>query len=393
VGAVLTVLPLADLAASGALFRRGGTDRGISGASGGEIPSRAGLPDIYYIVPDRYANERVLRERYGYDNSPFLDYLRSRGFFVVTASYANYPKTAYSLASSLNMSHLLEMARETGPDLKSWVPLHQAIEDNRVIGELKKTGYRYIHFGTWWLGTHRNRRADLNIDLMSLSELGSLLYRNTLAYPAGRILGLGGFSGEERKFSWERTRHQFDRLENMGKEPGPKFVFAHLIVPHEPYVFNPDGSFRTEMEEEAATPRDNYVAAVEFVNNRLKIVIERLLTSSAIPPIIIIQADEGPFPDGYEDDQANPDWRRAEPEKLREKFGIINAILVPGLEGGFYPGFTPVNTFRIIFNHIVGSEMELLPDRSYAFTNLDRRYEFFEVTGSLRGRDRLKSED
>ena len=390
VGIVMVAVPLAELALTGSAPRRPEFPRVPEEKPRETGQSLGGLPDIYYIIPDRYTNERILREEYGYDNSSFLDYLRARGFFVVPEAYANYPKTAYSLASSLNMSHLLEMAREIGPDLKSWVPLHQAIEDNRVIVELKKHGYRYIHFGTWWLGTQRNRNADLTIDLMSLSEFGSLLYRNTMAYPVGRILGLGGFSGDERKFAWERTRHQFDRLENMGREPGPKFVFAHLIAPHQPYVFNPDGSFRTEEEEKAVGPRENYVAAVKFVNNRLKSVIERIQADSAIPPIIIIQSDEGPFPAGYEDDQANPDWRKASPAELRVKLGIINALLVPGLKGGFSPRHTPVNTFRVIFNYLFQAGMELLPDRSYAFVDLNHRYDFFDITEALRENGRVK---
>ena len=55
------------------------------------------LPDIYYIVLDRYANEDTLRTIYNFDNSDFIDYLSIKGFYVASESNANYSKTAHSL--------------------------------------------------------------------------------------------------------------------------------------------------------------------------------------------------------------------------------------------------------------------------------------------------------
>ena len=90
---------------------------------GGEIGSDVQLTapphprDVYYIIFDRYADEITLRDRFGYDNTPFLTSLGDRGFDVVTDAVANYPKTAHSLASSLNMSFLDELVDEQGRGL------------------------------------------------------------------------------------------------------------------------------------------------------------------------------------------------------------------------------------------------------------------------------------
>ena len=40
---------------------------------------------------------------------------------------------------------------------------------------------------------------------------------------------------------------------------------------------------------------------------------------------------------------------------------------------------TPVNTFRLIFNHYFGTDLELLKDESY-FSTWDRPYEFVRFT-------------
>ena len=42
----------------------------------------ASHPDVYYVILDGYARADALATHYGYDNEPFLDALRERGFVV-----------------------------------------------------------------------------------------------------------------------------------------------------------------------------------------------------------------------------------------------------------------------------------------------------------------------
>lgn len=69
-------------------------------------PARDKLPDIYYLVFDRYGNEEILKEYFGYDNSGFTGFLSRSGFYVAGESRCNYPGTFLSLTSSLNMEYL-----------------------------------------------------------------------------------------------------------------------------------------------------------------------------------------------------------------------------------------------------------------------------------------------
>ena len=57
-------------------------------------------PHVFYLIFDRYAANRTLRDQYQFDNQAFEDFLIAKGFFVATASYANYLKTAQSLAAT-----------------------------------------------------------------------------------------------------------------------------------------------------------------------------------------------------------------------------------------------------------------------------------------------------
>lgn len=122
-------------------------------------------PDIYYLIFDRYPNASVLQDFYHFDNSPFINQLRERGFRASDSSVANYPMTYLSLASSLNMSYL-------GSVHQGRLHYTGLMRRNLVVETLKQAGYRYIHFGSWYEPTRTSPSADRNInDPLMLSEI------------------------------------------------------------------------------------------------------------------------------------------------------------------------------------------------------------------------------
>ena len=69
----------------------------------------ADAPDVYVILLDGYARADVLANTFGYDDSPFLDGLRSDGFEVADASHSNYLVTNLSVSSLLNYRQLADI--------------------------------------------------------------------------------------------------------------------------------------------------------------------------------------------------------------------------------------------------------------------------------------------
>jgi hypothetical protein len=68
---------------------------------------------------------------------------------------------------------------------------------------------------------------------------------------------------------------------------------------------------------------------------------------------------------------------------MTERFAILNAYYFPGSDGTeLYDEISPVNTFRVIFNRYLGTEYELLPDKSY-FSTGSRPYEFLPVSDEI----------
>ncbi len=63
------------------------------------------------------------------------------------------------------------------------------------------------------------------------------------------------------------------------------------------------------------------------------------------------------------------------------KFGIINALLLPkALRRGRPKLTTPVNNWRVIFNALTGSKIELLPDKVFSYPSEKKIFDFCEIT-------------
>jgi len=345
------------------------------------MDQRRPLPDIYYIIVDRYASANTLMEFYDYDNSPFVEYLSDRGFYVASKSNANYLCTAQSLASSLNMKHITYMSEQVGEDTHDWKPVYRMLQDYTVWRFLKSKGYEFVHFGPRWFPTSRNKYADKNVNVRALSEFSMLLYETTLLHPISRFFGFLDFRVENHR----RVLYQFDKLSEIPDMEGPVFVFVHFLLPHEPYVFDDSGDFVTRKQASERSTTRKYLDQIVFTNRKLQELIDTLLSSSQPPPIIIVQADEGPYPQGLEVGSKPFNWQTASNAQLREKMGILNAYYLPDVNKDIlYESITPVNSFRIVFNLYFGTDLGLLPDESYVFTDTGHIYKFINVTDKLK---------
>lgn len=387
-GLVLVVTALVPVASrtAGDIGRRSP----ISGvAEAADLGDGRGPPrDIYYIVLDRYARADSMEELFDYDNRPFTGSLEALGFEVADGSVSNYPKTAHSLAASLNMTYLDELADEAGAGSSDWGPVYDLLRDHEVGRLLTDEGYEYVHLGTWWGPTSTSVHADRTLRYGSSSEFSQVFEQGTIVPGIRAVLGLGDESTRDVKRN--STEFQFRELEELAEDRShrrPRFVFAHLTIPHEPYVFEADCSLRTEAEELAATRAENYVGQVRCANDRMRRILTELLAGpDEADPIVVLQADEGPHPVRYERLEVDFVWPEATAAELHEKFRILNAYHLPGVEADAVidEAITPVNTFRLIFDAYFGTDLGRLPDRASVFESGHDLYTFTDVTRRVR---------
>jgi hypothetical protein len=153
-------------------------------------------------------------------------------------------------------------------------------------------------------------------------------------------------------------------LERLPATPGPIFVFAHIVSPHKPFVFGPNGEPVAEGIDEKTAYRDQ----VTYLNSRILPLLQKIISNSPTPPIIIVQGDHGGIETAGE-----------------ERMAILNAYYLP--EGGnqiLYETITPVNSFRLILNHYFGASYEALEDASY-FSDYKSPFKYEIVPNSRAG--------
>ncbi|MGD2206213.1 MAG: sulfatase-like hydrolase/transferase [Anaerolineae bacterium] len=339
------------------------------------------LPNIYYIILDGYARADILQELYHYDNAEFLDFLEQKGFFIADKSRANYAHTVLSLASSLNLQYLDEQAVRIGLDSKDRQPFGELIRDSVVLRFLKDRGYTIVSFPTGYSPTDL-QDADIYLGSgQSLNELEiGLLVSTPIPWLLIKQSDFNPYAPRAHSI-----RYTLDHLPDTVELPSPHFVFAHVLGPHPPFVFDqqgnqivPEGEFNLGEGSHflETNTRDQYLTGYTnqliFVNERVKAVLNDLLARSGRPAVVILQADHGPG--------SRLDWDNPENTYFKERLSILNAYLLPGQEAaGLYGEITPVNTFRLIFNRYFGTELELLEDRSY-FSTWNQPYKFIDVT-------------
>ena len=124
------------------------------------LESSHNLPDIYYIILDEYARVDTLNEFWGYDNSEFIDYLTSRGFYVASESRSNCHGTILSLPTCLNMKYINDIVNSTSPQDQTML-LVEMIANSEVSQFLKSNGYRYIFISDIGIGKNMQEYAEV----------------------------------------------------------------------------------------------------------------------------------------------------------------------------------------------------------------------------------------
>lgn len=344
-------------------------------------------PDIYYLIFDRYGNGDTLRKDYDFDNTSFLTWLERKGFYIAQRSAANYPKTHLSLASSLNMIHLSDLSQYIDVRQKDEELSYRLIEDNAVAQILKKIGYTFVFFESRYPPLIQNKHADQTIPLKVGSYSFSYAFLETTALEpfVRNVLKRDLFDYHVYTDSDQRTNHlnQAAKIIDIATDSRPTYTFAHFLLPHDPYVYNANCQSQIKSRLSAKLL---YREQLQCANKIIAKIVNGVLEKSPIPPIIIIQSDEGPFSEKeFGNSGAKVNWRRVSDGAIRQHMRILNTYLLPGVDyKNLYPAISPVNTFRIIFNHYFGAKLPLLPDKSYIIPDVRHPYQYIDVTQTVR---------
>jgi hypothetical protein len=335
-------------------------------------------PDIYLIVLDKYTRSDILADHFGFDNSGFERFLRSRGFVVPIHSRANYPRTQLALASMLNLDYIQSIPPAYGLD--------DLIDRNRMAAFLKRRGYRFVFFPTAFKFTSHNRLADL--ELPPAPEVsGEFLtaWERTTLFPelAGAGCALVGCKPGRLRLTPETAElmdWKFERMAELAGGRQPTFVLAHLVLPHEPFLYQADCTHREPywpanagmIGDEEATR--GYLDQISCANRKLAALVDAILARSGRPPVILLQADHGHGRIGRV-----PALKYVDHYRVEERMAAFSAYFLPGIElAAVSDSITPVNALRLVLRHYLAADLPPLEDASF-WSSEDRPLEFERV--------------
>jgi Sulfatase len=334
------------------------------------LPAGETPPDIYYFILDSYGRTDLLKNNLEYDNSGFIANLEKQGFYVAQCSQSNYPRTDVSLGSSLNMDYLQNLNPKFTPQNEDRTQLWQSILNSDVADELKSAGYKTVAFATGFAFTEITS-ADVYITpspvWSPITEFEVLVLRTT---PLRHLQDLGWVNLEQidgQRYR-ERTLLALNSMSRLAHMQGPKFAFIHLVIPHPPFVFLPDGSPDDPskyMDENGIYSQEHYYKGyrqqADFISAQIEKAAATLISESAHPPVIVIQGDHSPWLQNGSDE-----------------FKILNAYYLPGHNDLLYPSISPVNTFRLILDTYFGADYPLLKDESF-YSPIPKVFNFSEA--------------
>ena len=280
-------------------------------------------------------------------------------------SHANYVRTVLSMATTLNMAHLTDRDARVARQ-QHHTPVYELLQDPLVARQFKALGYRYIHIGSWFGPTRTDAAADRNLYVRRASDFAATLFDD-----GGPCRAQAPAPAQERKSTgargYDNGMYALDARGHAARRARAEVRDRPCPPPHPPVVFDEDGQLHGRAAQRSA--RRTSFRASSSRRTRASSGPRRAVQS--LPedrrPIVILQADEGPYPPSYRREHARFDWSTATLDELAHKYGILNAWYVPGgSDLGLSDSMTSVNTFPTLFSRLLRARRaELCPTGSH----------------------------
>jgi hypothetical protein len=313
-------------------------------------------PDIYLLVLDEYAGQKELIDQFQFDNAEFLSYLRNKNFYIVPSSKSNYNLTLFSMASMFSLD-TLTISNYKKPQTKDYTLAALKINNSPFGHFLQRMGYDIYNLSIFNF-----------LDIppifggLYIRDFGKEFELRTLT---GRIQNdnqqLFFKKPEENEkenslnnFNYNKAISNF-LLNRLPLQSGkPKFIYAHFLMPHFPHLLNEKGQFN---DLKSQYSEHTYLGYLKYCNLQLTTILNKILSSSASRPVILLMSDHG--------------FRGFSKTVDRKYYFMnLNAIYSPDQDyGAWYNGVSNVNQLRLLLNQKFNQKLPLLKDSSFQLMN------------------------
>ena len=303
-------------------------------------------PNVYHIILDEYTDNEILLKKFGYNNEKFLEFLNKNGFYMPDKTFSTFGSTPNELNLILNMDY---------PISSGWVSdAYQDLKTNKVMSTFSDQNYSVIETNSamrWKDFSDVDTHLCYDVDFINSEFLDQVLRKSIIRYFM-----------EQHQTDTRRdiVRCTFNELSEIALQSnGPTYVFAHLYVPHPPFIFGPNGENVTPDHREISGLQSwenpqGYINQLIYATNQVSIVIKNIVKNDP-NAIIIVQGDTGT--------STGTDRTTTTMKDIYQTHSILYAVRIPDVNN--FENAIPVNTYRIIFNNYFDMNYEYLEHRIY----------------------------
>ena len=307
-------------------------------------------PNVYHIILDEYTDNEILLKQFGYNNEKFLEFLNKNGFYMPDKSFSTFGSTPDELNLILNMDY---------PISSGWVSdAYQDLKTNKVMSTFSDQNYSVIETNSamrWKDFSDVDTHLCYDVDFINSEFLDQVLRKSIIRYFM-----------EQHQTDTRRdiVRCTFNELSEIALQSnGPTYVFAHLYVPHPPFIFGPNGENVTPDHREISGLQSwenpqGYINQLIYATNQVSIVIKNIVKNDP-NAIIIVQGDTGTL--------TGTDFSTTTMKDIYQSHSILYAVRIPDINN--LESVIPVNTYRIIFNNYFNMNYEYLEQHIYTNQN------------------------
>ena len=345
------------------------------------------LPTIVHIVLDGYSRADVLREVYGFDNTPFLEALKQRGFRIADKATSPFNQTLFVMNAVFSLgASAAAPAKIVGEDPGRYRRmLARGTEHSGVAQILRGLGYEMQSTPSTYLPLQWSDVVDASgnsVSHLALPGTYALTYDLLTSSPALRKLSealLGSSIGIESinyRYLKEVPTRSF-------RVPGhrPAFIYQHILAPHPPFNITAEGTRRQSGLEGGLADgshlilgrdalrdryREGYVEKLRYINAAILKQIDSLKKSLPGPLVIVLHGDHGGGLHFDHDTAANTCFH--------ERYSPLLAVFATDerITAAITNDFDLVNLYRVILGKILGAELPpLARDSTYVSWQID----------------------
>ena len=240
------------------------------------------LPDVYHIVLDMYPTEDILKTRFEFDNSYFVDELESLGFRKEDMK-SNYISTMYSIPSTINMKHFHNSTQEEINYMhETYYSFNKSVEAYLA----KKIGYEIYEIST------DNIRGFYGY---FLGDFSRIFFKTNFIRVIDDYFMISNdlFKNKNQKY----FKDNIDELDNISTNDEATWVYFYSRPPHPPFIFNEDGSKNLDFDQDEyflwdVNNKIHFISQLKYLNKHVLQSVNNILSRSK-NSIIIIHSDDG----------------------------------------------------------------------------------------------------